>query len=156
MNNVIGNIVKEIDIASVNHDTIVSDFLQYFEEAGYFVKNGIESLQIIKNNICYPFDVDLIDDEEISIVYSEIVKPDNAKEYNRENGIIYYINTSEKTHLEFPHVHAKYSGETISISLIDYSVIGKYRTRNKQKEAVEYIKRHHQPLIDMWNEIMKV
>ena len=60
MNNVVRKTIKEMDYLSINCNTFENDILQYFEEAGYTVKNGTEGLQILKNNAWYPFNIDLI------------------------------------------------------------------------------------------------
>lgn len=69
--------------------------------------------------------------------------------YSRRNGITYFVNSNENAHS--PHIHAKYQGETISISILDYSVKGKFKNSKKQTEAVNYVKENRESMIDFYN-----
>ena len=92
--------------------------------------------------------------DDSTIVYLDIVSPNNSGEFDRENGIIYFFHTSENGHLLYPHIHAQYAGDEICIYLKDYRIIGKFESRTKQKEAIEYVKKHRKAVSREWNRIM--
>lgn len=69
--------------------------------------------------------------------------------YSRVNGIIYYIHSNEDAHT--PHIHAKYQGNEISISLLDYTVKGKMKNPKKEKQALDYVKLNRESMVDFYN-----
>ena len=101
----------------------------------------------------HPFQLNLIESEDISIVYHNIVAPYGAYEYARFNGISFVFHTKESNHRFFPHVHAKYGNDEISIYLHDLRVVGKM-SPNIKRTAVEYVKNHLDDFLKEWNNII--
>ena len=69
--------------------------------------------------------------------------------YATHRGIKYRVNPNEAAHP--PHIHAQYGGKTISISLLDFSFKGSFNNKKKEKEAVEFVKRHREDMINFFN-----
>ena len=69
--------------------------------------------------------------------------------YATHRGIKYLVHSNESAHT--PHIHAQYSGDEISISLLDYSVEGMFKNKKKAKDAVEYVREHREDMIDFYN-----
>lgn len=113
-----------------------------------------ENLRMLADEKLMPFDYQQLESEDCVVVYLNAIAPNNAVEFTRKNGIVYYINTSEKPHLNYPHVHARYSGDTISISLIDFSVVGRFKSKNKQKEAIGFVETNKLDLMELWKSII--
>lgn len=153
-NNVSKLFVDSIDYSNSQINDIETSIFQIFKKHGYKVECDIEHLWILVNGNLIPFEMESLNDENLTVVYSAVIPPNNAKEFSRQNGIIYYINPKEKPHLNFPHVHAKDNEDTISISLRNYSVTGSFKNRSKQKEAVAFVKTNKRKLLKEWNTIM--
>lgn len=153
-NNVSKSFVDSIDFSSIQIKDLETSIFQIYKEHGYKVECNTEHLWILVNGKLIPFEKESLNDENLSVIYSAVIPPNNAKEFSRLNGIIYYINPKEKPHLHFPHVHAKDNEETISISLRNYSVTGSFKSRSKQKEAVTYVKINKRKLLKEWYKIM--
>lgn len=69
--------------------------------------------------------------------------------YAKVNGITYLVHSNEDAHT--PHIHAKYQGDEISISLLDYSVKGQMKNPKKEKEALNYVKKHRESMVGFYN-----
>ena len=87
------------------------------------------------------------------VYYCNIVAPQNAQEYARENGITYFFRTSENPHIYNPHIHAKYGDEDISIPLSNGQIIGEFTNKHKQKEAIRFVQSHNKDIQKEWNQI---
>lgn len=92
-----------------------------------------------------------IDSEITSIVYSEVVAPQGSAYYDEIDGIMFFFHPGEKSHQSYPHVHASYSGETISISLTNFHLTGHFKNRKKTKIAIEYVKENQDALLLAWS-----
>jgi len=93
--------------------------------------------------------------EDTEILYIEhIIIPYSAVEFNRENGIIYYFNTSEKNHSKYPHIHAKYQGDEISVYFETLKVEGHLKSPKKEKQVISYVKNNLEVLYEEWNRII--
>lgn len=67
-----------------------------------------------------------------------------------KDGVIIEIRNKEGGH-KAPHIHAKYQGRDISISLVDASILaGNIPAKNK-KIAVEWVKENLDILREKWN-----
>lgn len=88
-----------------------------------------------------------------AIYYSAIFAVNNAQEYARENGIVYFFHTAEKGHLYYPHIHASYGGETISVYFSDLHIIGKMKSPTRRRMIVKYVKENLEALYAEWNKI---
>lgn len=64
------------------------------------------------------------------------------------------IHTKEHGHNE-PHVHAKYQGKEVVISLITGEVLCGYVNPSKTKVAKKYVLKNGKSLINIWNRIAK-
>lgn len=105
-----------------------------------------------------PYDEDrpLLLNRPLSIVYSNIVCPSSAQEFDRENGIQYYFHTDERNHLMNPHIHAKTNGdETMSFALNGTWVAGRFKSPAKMKEAKRYIEQNHDIIKAAWDAVIK-
>lgn len=129
--------------------------MQKFEENGCVRERGRGHLCVKRETEWLPFDVELLRSDNVCVAYVDIIKLDNAYEYCRENGISYFFHLSEASHRPFPHIHARYSGEEISIFLNNLKVEGKFGSKTKQREAVEYVKSHKDDLLQEWFRIMQ-
>ncbi len=153
-NNVSKFFVDSIDFSNIQINDLETSIFQIYTKHGYKVESTVEHLWILVNGKMIPFELESLNNDDLSVIYSAVISPNNAKEFSRQNGIIYYINPKEKPHLHFPHVHAKDNGDTISISLRNYSVTGSFKSRSKQKEAVAFVKKNKRKLLKEWNSIM--
>lgn len=126
-----------------------------FQKLGCVVQPGRGNLCIRQGNELIPFDEKLLLYDDVTVVYLDIIKPDNVLEFDRKNGISYFFHTSEKGHRGFPHIHARYSDEEISIYFKDFDIIGEYKSKTKQKEAVDFVRDHMKELIREWNRIVQ-
>ena len=64
-----------------------------------------------------------------------------------QNGISFNIYTHDHNP---PHVHIKYAEYEIKVSLVDFSIMKGNLPRNKQKEAVAWVKKNHKKLLNEW------
>lgn len=121
----------------------------YSTECGHFALMNNISIHIDATNI-----MDYVKDDLLQLVFLNIIPLNNAKEYDRLNGIVIFFHTSEKCHLFSPHIHAKYADETIKIDLDTFDVIGSFSNRKKQREAIAYAINNKQKLLSEWEEII--
>ena len=110
----------------------------------------LDGIRIDKNNLLAN-----IKDGELSVLYNNIVPPYGAYEYDRKDGVIFYFHMAEAPHRNFPHIHARYSGETVSIYLSDYRTVGHFSNRKKERSAIAYVKENAADILQKWNEIIK-
>ena len=87
-----------------------------------------------------------------SILYMAIVATNNAYEYAREDGIVYFFHTAEQGHRDYPHVHAKHGDEEISVYFSDFHIVGTMKPPIRKK-ALRYIKGNVKKLAEEWNRI---
>ena len=136
------------------------------EEIFFIIKEKLleQGLAEIKEHEFYTYDGTKIDRDNIIshisdgvlyIVYNNIVPPYGAYEYDRQDGIVFYFHTAEAPHRNFPHIHARYSGENISIYLSEYRTVGHFSNRKKEKLAVEYVVEKKEELLQKWNELIQ-
>ena len=70
----------------------------------------------------------------------------------RENGVVYYMHSNEKTSHNIPHVHVSKPGEfDIYVSLLDYRLLSGQISEKKLKDIIHTINKKQQVLIDHWN-----
>lgn len=66
------------------------------------------------------------------------------------NGVEFHIHPAEDGHNE-PHVHTKYSGEEMVVSLITFKVLaGNISNRSKRRVALEETWKHRGELSAIW------
>ena len=70
-----------------------------------------------------------------------------ARVFEKE-GISFNIYTNDHNP---PHIHIKYAEYEIKVSLEDYSVIKGNLPNNKEKTAIEWVKRHKDQLLGEWS-----
>lgn len=121
--------------------------LTEIREDAFYTLDGIK---IDKDNL-----LSNIKDGVLSILYNNIIPPYGACEYDRKNGIVFYFHTAEAPHRNFPHIHAWYSGENISIYLSDCRTVGHFSNSKKEKMALEYVLEKKDELLQKWNEIIQ-
>ena len=63
----------------------------------------------------------------------------------KTKGINYFLHTKETNHL--PHIHARYQGDEILIYINTLEIKGKFKNKNKDKEALEYVKNNREKLL---------
>ncbi len=59
----------------------------------------------------------------------------------------------KKGHLYYPHIHASYGGETISVYFSDLHIIGKMKSPSRRRMIVKYVKENLEALYAEWNKI---
>lgn len=151
-------LVDTIELSKFDPVYLPEILLKVYQNRGYLKATDAEKLyaRIDEDFISLKKTHDLADASRI--IYIDLLGHHNAAEFAREDGISYFFHPSEKPHLNYPHVHAGYGGEEISISLSDFKVIGRFKSRSKQKEAVEYVKdaEHLRKLRAEWNRLVGV
>ena len=152
MDNVNRKTIAEIDISRFESRTAAAEYMLKLLQADGFT-HAIDKRKLYMAGSNTTFEDCACISERATVYYSAIIALNNAAEYDRENGIVYFFHSSEKSHLEMPHIHAKYSGEEISIYFNDFHVDGKLKNVKKEKEAISYVKRHIGDLSYMWKEI---
>lgn len=149
--------VAEVDLSKVASSDLIRTILKEYQKNSYLNATNAKKLYVkIGEHLTLLDKLDNLTNAD-EIVYSDVIAPQNAAEFERKNGIVYFFHSSEKPHLNYPHVHARYGEDTISISLRDFTVIGSFSSKKKQKEAVEYVK-NKQNLTRLkaeWNRIME-
>lgn len=148
--------VCEIAVQDIlSADNIPEYLLSIYQSKGYSNATDPGRLRIIDVNKQWEHfgNLETLSDN-VTVLYSDIVAACSAAEYARENGVIYFFHTSERGHLMYPHIHAKYAGEEISIYFNDYHVVGKMKSKTKQAEIVAYVKKHILQLQDEWARII--
>ncbi len=134
------------EIISILKEKLFDYGLTEIKEDAFYTLDGIK---IDKDNLLAN-----IKDGSLSILYNNIIPPYGAYEYDRRDGIVFYFHTAEAPHRNFPHIHAWYSGETISIYLSDYRTVGHFLNRKKEKLAVAYVVEKNEELLQKWNELI--
>lgn len=138
---------------SLSIEEFTKEIIDTFVSHGY-VKPTIDELHIFSNE-WRSFDPEyLLGETQATIVYSKVIALNNAYEICRKDGLVYYINTSEKPHLEYPHVHVKCSGEEISISLTDFAITGCFKSKSKIRIAKKYVEKKHDIMLKEWYKII--
>ncbi len=117
----------------------------YSTECGRFALKRNLSIHIDSTNI-----LDYIVNNLLQLVFISMIPLNNAKEYDRFNGIVIFFHTSEKCHLFSPHIHATYADETIKIFLDTFDIIGKFSNRKKQREVLDYARKNRFKLLSEW------
>ncbi len=146
-------LINSVEYSEIIEEDVTEAIKMHYKKGGYSVEDK-ENLYIIKDGKWLPFDENLLEDNT-EIIYSKVVIPQNAIQFARQDGLVFFFQTSEKCHLFFPHVHVEYSGETIQIALSDYHCEGSFKNPSKQKQAVKYVKKNKKNLLKEWNRIMK-
>ena len=79
--------------------------------------------------------------------------------YKKENtiigligGIVDLIILKEQGH-NIPHIHAHYQGESISVSLLDGTVLAGNIPKKNERIAVDYVLSHQNKLLNEWTDI---
>ncbi len=101
---------------------------------------------ITKENI-----LNFVVDNTLLVVYKSIIVPYGAHYYDFFDGIEYYFHSSEKCHLKYPHIHAKYNSEEITINLNNFSVAGQFSNRPKMNTAIKYVKKNIKSILVKWH-----
>lgn len=144
----------------ISEKDIHTALMQKFQELGCVVEHGRGYLCMKQEKELIPFDEKRLLSDDVTVAYLDIVKPDNAREFGRKNGIVYYFGSDESKHLYEPHIHARIGNlddegvEVIRISLKGFSIDGKFKSHKKQKEAVGYVKANITAIKKMWNDII--
>ena len=130
-------------------------FRSYFRDD--FIKNIDDGSFLDPNSNAYQITVDELKNLcnyssfLIGIVYN--VYGGFGKTVGEENGIKYYFHNNEKNiHIDSPHIHCSYSGETIRISLTNGKVLDNqhFKSPAKTRQAVNYVKDHKNELFEFW------
>ena len=150
------NLKREIFEEALSEKTLAEDIIHIFSAHGYPATDS-QKLALMVNGNTVPFNEDALDTQGVIIIYSDIVAPDNAVEYDTYKGIFYFFHTNESVHEHTPHVHAKCkqaNGE-LWIPLDDpENYIGHYSNRVKEIQAKNYVKKNHAALMKQWNKII--
>ena len=148
--------VAEIESEEIDASNPSGVLLKIYQDSGYPKATDEKKLYAVADGVHVPFS-EIQNLEDISkIYYADVVVPQNAVEFGREDGIRYFFHSSEKPHSNFPHVHAEYAGEEICIGLKDRSIAeGEFKSRKKAKEAVEFVEGNIDELWKTWNDKVK-
>lgn len=85
-------------------------------------------------------------EEQITFVY--LFGVPGGKTLDETNGIRYFLHPKETNHS--PHIHAKFSGEEISIYLITGKIEGSFKSKTKMKQAQKYVNDNKEYLMDAY------
>lgn len=96
-------------------------------------------------------DKPLSGNQPVSIVYTNVVCPNNAYRFDYVNGIEYFFHTEERNHIMSPHIHAKTSGDEIRFTLSGEILDGSFKSPSKAKEAKKYVKTNSSLLKAAWD-----
>ena len=152
VDNAIRKVIAEVDISQFESRAAATEhLLKLLQADGFTCATDKNRLYVLGSDTTFE-KCNQVPNHAV-VFYSAVVAPNNAAEYHRENGIVYFFHSSEGPHLEWPHIHAKYSGEEISIYFNDFHTDGKLKNAKKEKEAIDYVKRNIKALTDKWNEI---
>lgn len=153
-NNFCRKIVGEVSIEEFcDCQDVITKILQLYQKAGYSSATDSKRLYISSDNGWIRMtELETIPDNA-TILYSDLVYPRSAAEWDRKNGIVYFFHISEKGHEKFPHIHARYSGEEISIYFSDFRYLGSMKNRAKLKEAINYVKDNIESLKEEWTRL---
>lgn len=69
-----------------------------------------------------------------------------------KEGVVIEIRTKEQGH-NTPHIHAHYQGESISVSLLDGTVLAGNIPKKNERIAVDYVLSHQNKLLNEWTDI---
>ncbi len=151
------NNVHKIKLADIPYnlndtaETILPIVVDALNKSNHAFDNAKGNLYISKGNDIFRFEKSIIlDESQITVLYSEVVALNNAAFYKEKDGIVFFFHTNEKNHMYQPHVHASYSGKTISISLNDYTITGDFKNPKKTKTAINYVKENIDDLLQAW------
>lgn len=149
------NSVRNETSIEINSDCSAEELLltikDELENKGLYVSNG----NLLSDNGCKITNENILQfvvDKILIIKYRNIVTPNGAKFYDYFKGINYFFHSSETQHLNYPHVHAKYNGEVISISLTNFTVVGRFSNKQKMNQAIKYVIKHKEDLMEKWHQ----
>lgn len=146
--------VAELELSQLNDaDNLKIKLIEVFQQAGVVDAGDPAHLRVCINNKLVPLTDALLLKGNETIIYSDIVAPQGAYVYDREDGIDFFFHTSENDHLANPHIHARYAGEEISIYFSNFKVIGEFKSKKKQKQAVAYVQTNLDKLQKQWENI---
>lgn len=155
-NNLHKHLVCEISVDSLlkeSGENLLDALLHLYKSNGYVDANDPQKLYLRKaDGEMQPLREEHTIQNGDAILYLMVIAPENAQEYARENGIIYFFHTAEQGHLNYPHIHAKHGCEEISVYFSDFHVIGEMK-RPVRKRALRYIKGNVKKLAEEWNRI---
>lgn len=148
--------IAEIELEEIGTSNPSDVLLKIYQESGYPKATDEKKLYAVADGTHIRFN-EVQSLENVSMIYyADVVAPQNAVEFRRENGIRYFFHSSEKPHSHFPHVHAEYAGEEICIGLKDCSIAeGRFESRKREKEAVVFVKGNIDELWKTWNDRVK-
>lgn len=156
MNNICREDIGEMSLNDlIESADIQASILQKFQDFDHKHRFEYRKLHIKRDTDVIPLCENSVLQDGDSIIYCEIVPPNNAYEYDRKDGIVYFFHISEKGHLSYPHIHARYAGDEISIYFSNFRVVGDMKSKTKMKLAIAYVKQNIEALREEWNSIMK-
>ena len=149
-------IVGKIRIQEITqNENVTQIILEIYQKAGYIKADNPEKLYIrTTTNDVRPFLQGQTLEDHCRIDYVNIVPINNAVEFARKDGIVFFFHTSEHGHQNNPHIHAKYSGDEISIYFSDLHIVGHMKSSAKQRMAITYVKENLREMLDEWGKIM--
>lgn len=132
---------KTVDTIFYKHldsvSSILPEVLKNLEKSGHPFDAEKGRFFIYTQLQLLPIDsIESLDCNDITIIYSEITSLNNAVRYYEDGGIVFFFHTNEHNHKHFPHIHASYGGDEISISLVDYQVTGSFKNCKKRERQL--------------------
>ena len=155
------NNVQRINVGNISPeelsraDDIEKYILEEYQKAGYTAADDPTKLHIKHpSGEIEPLCRAEAPEDNDTVLYVDIIAPDNAKEFERKDGIKFFFHTSEEGHLNNPHIHAEYSGDEISIYFSDLRVDGEMKSPKVQRKAIEYVKANLAQMRASWDKII--
>ena len=146
--------ITELEASQLNDaETLENLLLETFQKAGIDRATDPTHLRVRTDSRYFLLSEYRDFEGNETVVYSDIPAQNNHYSYDRKDGVDYFFHTSEKEHAPYPHIHARYSGEEISIYFSDFSVKGKFKSRQKQKQAIAYVEENLEKLNKEWERI---
>lgn len=70
----------------------------------------------------------------------------------QSEGIYFFIHTDEAIHKYDPHVHARYGGKTMKISILSPHCIGSLGNKKKERAAMRIVHENEKLFMEKWHE----
>ena len=156
VNNVSRLVIDEVSLPAIaTHEDAAQYILGIYQKAGHIEANDPEKLYVRTSaNDFRPLLQSKITESDCIIDYVDIVSLNNAVEFARKDGIVFFFHTSEQGHQNNPHVHAAYSGDEISIYFSDLHTCGRMKSSAKKRVAIAYVEENRLKMLDEWKRIM--
>ena len=151
------NVSKEVLTTFAFDQEVGSLYAEIFSRFSDFELNpGLEKMWVVEKGVASKLTPDYsVHCDEIEVIITSIVAPSNAYEFCRFEGISFIFHTDEMRHINEPHVHARYSGDEMRISLGDLSYKGHFKSKKKMNDALEHVRSNVGAFLDEWHRLIR-